>query len=311
MKTKHVKNAWLLPAVAALLCLAAASQAGNIEIETVKVGDPGNAPDDTGCGAVAYTYAIGKYEVTAGQYTAFLNAVAAEDTHGLYNADMAGRESGCGISRSGSPGEFSYAVDPAFVNRPVNYVSFFDACRFANWLSNGQPTGAQDYTTTEEGTYDMRESGMVRSPDWKWAVTSDNEWYKAAFYHGGGKDEGYWLYPTRSDTPPGNDRDDVYGNNANWNPEAPEDPIWTTPAGQFKESQSPCGTFDQAGNVWEWIDDVVAAPTAELGPPRRTRGGSCFDQNGTGFLRKDAPRDYWDGGWEHPLIGFRISRSVP
>ena len=37
---------------------------------------------------MAYTYNIGKYEVTAGQYTAFLNAVAGVDTYGLYNTNM-------------------------------------------------------------------------------------------------------------------------------------------------------------------------------------------------------------------------------
>jgi len=63
--------------------------------ETVPVGDPGNVADtaahsgnSAGQGAVAYNYNIGKYEVTAGQYTEFLNAVAKTDTYGLYNANM-------------------------------------------------------------------------------------------------------------------------------------------------------------------------------------------------------------------------------
>lgn len=45
--------------------------------------------------------------------------------------------------------------DPAFVNRPVNYVSFWNGNRFANWLSNGQSTGAQGAGTTETGTYTL------------------------------------------------------------------------------------------------------------------------------------------------------------
>ena len=36
-----------------------------------------------GYGGVDYAYNIGKYEVTAGQYTEFLNAVADDDTYGL------------------------------------------------------------------------------------------------------------------------------------------------------------------------------------------------------------------------------------
>ncbi len=36
---------------------------------------------------------------------------------------------------------------------PVNWVSFWDAARFVNWLHNGQPTGAQGLGTTEDGAY--------------------------------------------------------------------------------------------------------------------------------------------------------------
>lgn len=41
-----------------------------VNIETVSVGDPGNAADTTGFGAVADVFAIGRYEVTINQYTA-------------------------------------------------------------------------------------------------------------------------------------------------------------------------------------------------------------------------------------------------
>ena len=48
---------------------------------------------------------------------------------------------------------YNYTVDADFVNRPVNLVSYWDACRFSNWLNNGQPTGAQGLSTTEDGSY--------------------------------------------------------------------------------------------------------------------------------------------------------------
>ena len=111
----------------ALLFLGALAQA-TITIETVMVGDPGNQgdaqscvschsprPDSTaGYGSVGYVYNIGKYEITAAQYTAFLNAVAATDTYGLYNPNMwsftlAKCEEGCRIERSGSSGSYSYS----------------------------------------------------------------------------------------------------------------------------------------------------------------------------------------------------------
>jgi hypothetical protein len=67
--------------VSLFLCampLVARVTAGAIAIDTVPIGNPGNANDSfTGnnYGGVAYNYSIGKYDVTVGQYTAFLNAV--------------------------------------------------------------------------------------------------------------------------------------------------------------------------------------------------------------------------------------------
>ena len=59
---------------------------GSVNIETVVVANPGNPGEvhhfET-FGQVDYIYEIAKYEVTAGQYTAFLNAIAATDTYRL------------------------------------------------------------------------------------------------------------------------------------------------------------------------------------------------------------------------------------
>jgi hypothetical protein len=169
ISVRGVAMAALVVAAAIMLLAAGVGQAA-ITIETVPVGDPGNAGEVSGagaggfgssriCGAVAYAYNIGKYEVTAGQYTAFLNAVAKADTYGLYNTLMDMDVSGwpylcaCNIKRTGSPGSFAYSVASDYANRPVNFVSWGDAARFANWLTHGQPTGAQDASTTEDGSY--------------------------------------------------------------------------------------------------------------------------------------------------------------
>ena len=46
-------------------------------METVPVGNPHNSKDkETGYGAVAHEFAMGKYDVTVAQYAAFLNAKA-------------------------------------------------------------------------------------------------------------------------------------------------------------------------------------------------------------------------------------------
>ena len=70
--------------------------AGQTSLQFVTVGDPGNAPDTvvetnfgtSGYGSVNYLYQIGKYDVTAGQYTQFLIAVAASDPYGLWVSNM-------------------------------------------------------------------------------------------------------------------------------------------------------------------------------------------------------------------------------
>ena len=60
-----------------------------------------------------------------------------------------------GIQRTGEPGSYKYTVGDDWANRPVNHVSWGSAVRFINWLQNGQPTGAQDKSTTEDGSYSL------------------------------------------------------------------------------------------------------------------------------------------------------------
>jgi hypothetical protein len=107
-----------------------------ITFNWVTVGDPGNACDPQGIGrcfgAVSYPYRIATHEVTNAQYAGFLNAKAASDPLGLYNTDMAASTGG--ITRSGSPGSYTYSAIPGRENMPVSLVSYFDALRFANWL---------------------------------------------------------------------------------------------------------------------------------------------------------------------------------
>ncbi|MCX7425720.1 MAG: SUMF1/EgtB/PvdO family nonheme iron enzyme [Planctomycetia bacterium] len=196
-------------------------------------------------------------------------------------------------------------------DRPVNYVSWGDAARFANWLHNDQPTGAQGLSTTEDGAYYLNGAtsqaalmGVNREADWKWAITSEDEWYKAAYHKNNGDTGNYFDYPTGSDTIPSNDLvDPDPGNNANFCDHYDHtigSPYWTTEVGDFEESESPYDTFDQGGNVWEWNEAVI-------GSSRGLRGGSWINYSDS-LAASDRVSDYPTR--ESYLLGFRVA-SVP
>ena len=202
----------------------------------VPVGDAGNAADATGYGAVEDSYQIGAYAVTISQYTAFLNAVGSTDTHfvgfsagKVWNSNFPDylNEIDVQIIRSGTSGSYTYAVMEGRGNRPITNVSWYDCARFCNWMSNGQPSGAQNSTTTENGAYNFENSPLhieTNDPNYEaytvsvnafnpntpglaptYRMPTENEWYKAAYYSpslcsGAG---GYYTYATQSNTPPG------------------------------------------------------------------------------------------------------------
>ena len=300
-----------LPLLVVLALVAVAAQA--VEIDYVTVGNPRNANDThgDGYGGVDYVYNIGTYEVTAGQYTEFLNKVGGVDTYGLYNAGMAIANWGSEITQSGGgtlSNPYTYSVSSAFVNRPVNFVSWGDSARFANWMHNSQPAGAQDLTTTEDGAYYLNGAtstaalmAITREADWKWALPTEDEWYKAAYYKGGSTNAGYWFYPTCSDALPGRDLADLSGNNANYggDPYPIDPPYYKTVVGEFQNSDSPYGTFDQGGNEWEWTEAVTSASR------RGRRGGSYNWEAATlhASCRFDA-----DPADESQSFGFRVAR---
>ncbi|MCC7476265.1 MAG: SUMF1/EgtB/PvdO family nonheme iron enzyme [Pirellulales bacterium] len=288
------------------------SSAQAVTIDMVPVGNAGNAPDtryeSSGYGAVATAYQIGKYEVTAGQYTEFLNAVADADPNGLYNTSMFSSSFGAKIQRSGSSPNYSYSVAADWADRPVNYVSFWDAARFANWLHNGQPTGAQGPGTTEDGAYINvgNQTTFARQPGAKFFIPTEDEWYKAAYHDkNAGLAATYFDYPTGTNAVPGNDISEATnaGNNANYyfGGYLIGSPYYRTVFGEFELSDSPYGTFDQGGNVWEWNETKVASSS------RGVRGGSFALSNFLHASYRSSP----DPTYEVDNVGFRVASLIP
>jgi formylglycine-generating enzyme required for sulfatase activity len=302
--------------------LLVALPAGAVNIEWVLVGDPGNAPDTAAnclnapadCGSVADVYRISKYELTNAQYVEFLEAVADADSYGLYNPSMSSDARG-GITRSGASGSYSYAVKVGQGNNPVLFISWYDTLRFANWLHNGQPTGAQAAGTTEDGAYTFSGPTTVAARDAGAVVflPTENEWYKAAYY-----DEGsatWFDYPMGTDTAPLSSAPP--GNATSGNLRAPSnefavtgsptfDPAtnYLTDVGAYTTAASPYGTFDQGGNAFEWNETASVSG-------RSVRGGGWSD-SADGLLASQP--DYTDLGDpatnENYYVGFRVA-TVP
>jgi hypothetical protein len=180
----------------------------------VDVRDSGNAPDLNGFGSVNYEYKIGKFKITNSEYCNFLNAVAKKDTNNLYNNPNS--EWSVGVARSGTDGSYIYAVKPNMGQKPSGKINWFRAARYCNWLHNGMPTGDQGPKTTEDGAYDIglatSSNNYNKKPNALYWITTEDEWYKAAFYKGGGKNAGYWKYATQSNNPPSKVFADDFGN---------------------------------------------------------------------------------------------------
>jgi formylglycine-generating enzyme required for sulfatase activity len=210
-------------------------------------------------------------------------------------------------------------------NRPITFVSWFDSARFANWMANGQPTGIQTGTTTENGAYNLNGTTFGTAPARNvtnpntgatptYVIPTENEWYKAAYYSpvlnsGSG---GYYTYATQSNAAPGN----VIGsgaNQANWNvggkfsvtQSGPvDDPQnYLTDVGAFTNSASFYGTFDQSGNVQEWND-----LTGTSGSSRGARGG--YWATDTGFDFSSEATLYLTPSSRGIDIGFRLASPV-
>jgi hypothetical protein len=176
-------------------------------------------------------------------------------------------------------------VKSGFGDKPVNFVSFWDAARFTNYLTTGD---------TESGVYVLTPTGIsnntITRNETAWnaggvAVVSDDEWYKAAYYKGGSTNAGYWDYAHQSDT--------IGTADANY-----ADSVGTVAdVGTYSDSVSYYGTYDQNGNVVEQTDTWAGAN-------RFLRGGAFIS---TVDILESSYRNYGVPTHESTYLGFRVS----
>ena len=151
---------------------------------------------------------------------------------------------------------------------------------------------------------------MTRAIGAQYVIPREDEWYKAAYHANDGVTGNYFDYPTSSDAVPSNVLvDPDPGNNANYYDHYGTgngdwtigSPYWRTEVGEFEFSESPYGTFDMGGNVWERNEAIIS------GSYRGLRGGSFLNYDD--ILLASRRRKYLPAT-DHSIIGFRVA-EVP
>lgn len=226
------------------------SGTNQFQIDFVTVGNPGNAADATGYGAVPYVYRIGKYEIT----------------------DEAVRRAVAGGLVGVWAGRYTYQSSPA------GNIGWYEAAAFVNWLNtstgrqaaynltwNGSTwSGMQLWDTTNSWT--AGGTNRYRHKDAYYFLPNDNEWYKAAYYNPVGTN--YFLYATGSSTAP-----TAVASGTN-----PGTAVYfqsVQPAGvDVAGGLSPYGTMGQSGNLLECIDAALDGVPAAGVKDMTVRGGA-------------------------------------
>ena len=271
------------------------SGANAFSMDFVTIGNPGNAADTTGApnpvGAVAYTYQIGKYEVSRDMIT---------------KASAAG---GLGLTMENMT---SYGGNGA--NRPATGVSWNEAAQFVNWLNTSK--GYQSaYRFDGSGNFQVWDSGQYnginefRHKDAIYVLPTWDEWHKAAFGKADGT--GWSLYANGRNTPPTAvaggtaDNTDVisYMDFDTFNFFMPEGPADITNAGGL----SAYGTMAQAGNAQELTETAFDGVNNSASEIRELRGGSWGIGSGDLGAANRLNIAPTNGGFSS---GFRVA-SVP
>jgi hypothetical protein len=194
-------------------------------------------------------------------------------------------------------------------------VSWGSAARFVNWLNKGQPDGLQGPDTTETGAYTINGAvtvtnlnAVMRNLGYRYYIPTEDEQYKALYYKGGSTNAGYWLYPTRNDTPPGNVLSTTGTNNANYKVGSSNtDPLHLlTPVGAFTSTVGTYGEYDAAGNVWQWNEALINVSGFTVAGDR----GGGFNDSASFIIStyRNARNTRTVAGYD---VGFRIVEVLP
>lgn len=275
----------------------------------VLVDEVGNPPHpELGRGTVNYKFYIATTEVTNSEYVVFLNTVdpTGINPNAIYDPSMEVAIAGGITFDQSAPIGHKYHPKENYANKPVTRVTLVMAMQYCNWLHNGSIAGG-----TECGAYDL--TGDViprRSPGARYFLPNVDEFLKSAYFSlGVSCGDGPWTrFATGCDDAPtpaiANSVGDVvnpgpnvatYDSAAHWG--GVNDGFFTT-VGSCG-AQSYFHTYDQTGNVTEWVEEQYNGHWASLG------GNYKFTE-----LQLDAPGFSGTPGFPtgSGTTGFRVAK---
>jgi formylglycine-generating enzyme len=240
----------------------------------VKIGNPNADFETTGDGRVEYVYWIGKQELSVAEIQA---AHAAEPAICDGNEDW------------WNTGRYSVGTDA-----PATRLNWHEAARFCNWLTSG---------SSSNGVYQLDAEGLVTSINrfaaleqfgTVIALPTEKEWYKAAYWTG----SGFSDYANGTDTAPEAEVDSLY--NAIGTP-------WPVGSGTVEQN----GTFDMAGNLYEWTETLYDEPYADQYIARGGYYSGSAAEVGSGHQRRALPgRESQDYGLRVAVCSGQASNEV-
>lgn len=269
LKENKMKNQVLVVSLCVLFIsvIASADVVQEIDIEFVSIGNQLNAADITGYGAVNYTYRIGKYEVTNGQWDTFVSAAGAPTGNPNSAYDETSAWAGSSI--------------------PVTRVSWYEAAQFCNYLTSGSKSqGAYQFSNGNFVGIDRDLAISVYGT--AYVIPTEDEWYKAAYFTG----SGYSKFANGTDTVPVEDVDSNFHAYIGTTTEP-----WNVGTGKMEQN----GTFDMMGNVFEWNETLINNSS------RGIRGGAYGGGGMFGTYINSSYRSWTYPENEGFGIGFRVA----
>jgi len=276
-------------------------------IAFVEVGFPSNAPkyytawnttNQLYAGSVSNIYRIGATEISVDQFD---KAMAADNR--ISHID--------GTTNHHDYTYWNIGERNVGPGAPAAYVNWYEAARFANWLTSGDAyAGAYQFDTN--GTLVAVDRNAALATYGRiYVLPTENEWFKAAYYkpvndgsyavHSDGVSEPPNSYPIWGTTNGFN-----YSTNWSWDGavNAAPDYMWESGYGGLEQN----GTYDMCGNVFEWCESAWDGQLDDMFEGRVIRGGSAKDAEIA--ARFNFRHGAYSPTNEHELVGFRVA-SLP